>query len=1026
MESDTDSDASHISATPPRNTNPGPDHPKPKFRVSPPSKERSKSKSMPVPRNPPKSKPRSNPKPSDPPPPPPAFPSAELCNPHGLSVVNIRRPAEPNRPASFSRLVLSRRPSFDPFEFENGDKSKLCDEVVGSSTVGGTVLKEPAKSKRVRPNIVGFGEPVQQPKRLDCGREGKTRCCDDVVGGSVEGMVSLKEQRKAKRVHPNWVGINVPVELSKPLKCSREGNFVRLNINGHGRRFTFKNRRSSISSRGHRWRRKLTAGKCEAQAADDFVSDALVEQRESSSNSNQLIEEAVMVAREDPSDENLQRLLKLTHGYDSFREGQLEAINRVLAGESMMLMLPTGAGKSLCYELPALILPGVTLVVSPLMALMVDQLRKLPSSIPGGLLSSTQTNDEASETLRMLHEGNVKVLFVSPERFLSADFLSIFGNELSISLLVIDEAHCISEWSHNFRPSYLRLRASILQRKLGVQCILAMTATATTQTFHDIILKDLLTLMKTSPMVNMHSIIVYCKFQLDVMKILDLLTRKDKKTFPLMKMIEDSTMIVAVVDYKSSAMTSGLIDLHHEELLEVQTDSIHLFYNTKLRHVTAEKFIPDNKKVSVVVCYEKLTAACTETDMVSKYLCDNNIPAKAYHSGIPAKSRVRTQELFRSNKIRVVVATVAFGMGLDKSDVQAVIHYSVPASLEEYIQETGRAGRDGKLSYCHLFLDITTYHKLHSLSYSDGVDEYSVSKFLSHVFSSDVHLTGQTCSLVKESMSRKFDMKEEVLLTILTQLEISDEQYLSLLPPLNVTCSLYFHKTTPALLSDRDNLVASILKKSEVKDGHYTFDMPTVANSVGIKTANLLNKLQNLKSLGEVTYDLKDPAFCFTIVKKPDDFCSLSANLTKKLAKVESCKVQKLDTMFSVAWSAVKVCKGTDGCSNSLHTTCIQRRILGYFSRTHDVLDDTNISFKTAQSSPFLRADIKVFLQSNSYTNFTPRAVARIMHGITSPAFPSSTWSKSHFWGRYVEVDFPVVMEAAKVELMNFAGKCGH
>ncbi|THU51272.1 hypothetical protein C4D60_Mb06t29240 [Musa balbisiana] len=863
MESDTDSDASHISATPPRNTNPGPDHPKPKFRVSSPSKERSKSKSKPVPRNPPKSKPRSNPKPSDPP--PPVIPFAELCNPHGLSVVNIRRPAEPNRAASFSRLVLSRRPSFDPFEFENGDKSKLCDEVVGSSTVGGTVLKEPAKSKRVRPNLVGFDEPVQQPKRLDCGREGKTRCCDDVVGGSIGGMVSLKEQGKAKRIHPNWVGINVPVELPKPLKCSREGNFVRLNINGHGRRFTFKNRRSSISSRGHRWRRKLIAGKREAQVADDFVSDALVEQRESTSNSNQLIEEAMMVAREDPSDENLQRLLKLTHGYGSFREGQLEAIKRVLAGESMMLMLPTGAGKSLCYELPALILPGVTLVVSPLMALMVDQLRKLPSSIPGGLLSSTQTNDEASETLRRLHEGNVKVTL-----------------------------HC-----------------SFLQKTFADQ------------------LKDLLILMKTSPMVNMHSIIVYCKFQ-------------------------------------------------------------------------------------------------TETDMVSKYLCDNNIPAKAYHSGIPAKNRVRTQELFCSNKIRVVVATVAFGMGLDKSDVQAVIHYSMPASLEEYIQETGRAGRDGKLSYCHLFLDITTYHKLHSLSYSDGVDEYSVSKFLSQVFSSDVHLTGQTCSLVKESMSRKFDMKEEVLLTILTQLEIGDEQYLSLLPPLNVTCSLYFHKTTPVLLSDRDNLVASILKKSEVKDGHYTFDMPTVANSVGIKTANLLNKLQNLKSLGEVTYDLKDPAFCFTIVKKPDDFCSLSANLTKRLAKVESCKVKKLDTMFSVAWSAVKVCKGTDGCSNSLHTTCIQRRILDYFNRRDDVLDDPNVSFKTARSSPFLRADIKVFLQSNSYTNFTPRAVARIMHGITSPAFPSSTWSKSHFWGRYVEVDFPVVMEAAKVELMNFAGKCGH
>ncbi|WOL14351.1 ATP-dependent DNA helicase Q-like 5 [Canna indica] len=963
MDSDSDSDASHISATPPRNSNPDP--PKHTFRVSPSLKSNPKSKSTlrnprkPNPkskstlRNPREPEPKSEPKPSNPP--PEVFPSVELSNPHALSVVNIRQPAGlPNRSSSFSRLVMSRRSSFDPSEFQNGGKFTACDESIDSSADGRSSLNGPPKPMNVHPNQIGPEAPAEQPKRRECGGDGKNRSFDEAIG--TNGMISSREKVKPKRVHPNWIGFDAPVEPPKRLKCSREGNFVRLNINGRGRRFTFMNRkrRSSFSYRGRRSRPRPVARKSDTPEGEDSVLDSPVEQRKSTNCSNQLLDETVMAIREDPSDENFQKLLKLTHGYNSFREGQLEAIRRVVLGESTMLILPTGAGKSLCYELPALILPGVTLVVSPLVALMIDQLRKLPSLIPGGLLSSAQTNDEASETLQKLHEGNIKVLFVSPERFLNAEFLSIFVDGLSISLLVIDEAHCISEWSHNFRPSYLRLKTSILRTKLTVQCILAMTATATTKTFHDIMCsleiqqrnlirvchvrdnlqlfvtwsenrQDLLLLMKASPLVDMHSIIVYCKFQ-------------------------------------------------------------------------------------------------TETDLVSKYLCDNNISAKAYHSGIPAKNRSRIQELFCSNKIRVVVATVAFGMGLDKSDVQAVIHYCMPESLEEYVQETGRAGRDGKLSYCHLLLDTTTYYKLRSLSYSDGVDEYTIGKFLSQVFSSDDHLTGQVCSLVKESISRKFDMKEQVLLTILTQLEIGDEQYLVLLPQLNVTCSLYFHKTSPSLLSDKDILIASIVKKSEVKDGHYDFDIPTISNNVRMKPADLLNRLQHLKSLGEVTYELKDPAFCYTIVKKPDDFCSLSVDLTKRLSQVENCKIQKIDAMFSVAWSAVKECKCINGCSNSLHSACIQRKILDYFDGRHDLLDNI-VSLKMTRSSPFLRADIKVFLQSNSYTNFTPRAVARIMHGIPSPAYPSSTWSKSHFWGRYVELDFAVVMEAAKVELLNFVGK---
>jgi len=172
---------------------------------------------------------------------------------------------------------------------------------------------------------------------------------------------------------------------------------------------------------------------------------------------------------------------------------------------------------------------------------------------------------------------------------------------------------------------------------------------------------------------------------------------------------------------------------------------------------------------------------------------------------------------------------------------------------------------------------------------------------------------------------------------------------------------------------------------------------------------------------GEISFELKDPACIYVILKKPDDLNALSANITKWLSEVENSKISKLDAMFDLANFAVKGCQRIDGCSGSQHTSCIQKKIIQYFSKNYSTSD--NNCTQPHKSSPFLQADIKVFLQSNSFAKFTPRAVARIMHGISSPAFPSATWSKNHFWGRYVEVDFPVVMEAAKAELVKFVGK---
>ncbi|KAK6922370.1 DEAD/DEAH box helicase domain [Dillenia turbinata] len=919
---DSDSDGSHVSATPPRDPPPPPPtrppgpRPQPPPPFTAPTLLSSLKRKTRVPK-PSRSNPKSLSKPTNKPPGP-----SKSSDSSNKSYHQGQNPSNKTLPFQIRRVS------------EQNASSSASNSI--ETLPAGYFSKFASFSKIKRPLIVP--DSVDQEPEVVCPSTSQSlpefRVSDDLSGESVtldsisskirsEGVSNAAISTKSVLRRPNLIRACVNTQPTKRPKCVNEGNFVRLNINGHGRRFTYKGRGNNQSKysgqKSNRSRRKFKK-ECENDdngyiEEDGLVSDApKVEELKGKKIKldYESIGEAILAARKEVSEENLGRLLKLVYGYDAFLDGQLEAIKMVLDGKSTMLVLPTGAGKSLCYQLPAMILSGITLVVSPLVALMVDQLKQLPPTIRGGLLGSTQTIDETAETLRLLQEGNLKVLFVSPERFLNVEFLSILSAIPVISLVVVDEAHCVSEWSHNFRPSYMRLRASLLSSRLKVGSILAMTATATTRTLQ--------------------------------------------------------------------AVMSAL-----------EIPESNLIHRAPLR---------DNLQLSVSLVGKRQS----ETDSVSKYLCDNNILAKSYHSGIPAKDRSRTQELFTYNKIRVVVATVAFGMGLDKKDVGA---------------EIGRAGRDGRLSYCHLYFDDAAYFRLRSLMHSDGVDEYAVNKFLCQVFRGDLNSPGKICSLVKESAARKFDIKEEVMLTLLTQLEIGEVQYLRLLPQLNVTCTLNFHKTPPVLLAERDKVVGAILKKSETKQGQYVFDIPAVANTAGATATDVSNRLQDLKVKGEISYEVKDQAYCYVLMEVPRDICSLASNLTTWLSEVESSKVQRLDAMFNAAAFAVKYCEKAHGCCDEQHTSCLHEKISQYFNGD----GNSDGLHKTDQSSPFLRSDIKVFLQSNSQVKFTPRAVARIMHGIGSPAYPYSTWSRTHFWGRYSQINFQTVMEAAKAELMNILGK---
>jgi ATP-dependent DNA helicase RecQ len=523
----------------------------------------------------------------------------------------------------------------------------------------------------------------------------------------------------------------------------------------------------------------------------------------------------------------IEQELRKHFGFDSFRAGQREVVSRIVDGQSAAAIFPTGAGKSLCYQLAALMLPHMTLVVSPLLALMKDQIDFLMSrNIPAARLDSTLTVEEYGQILGRAKSGELKILMISVERFRNERFRSQL-QQMGVSLLVVDEAHCISEWGHNFRPEYLKLPA--YRREFGIPHVLLLTATATEPVIVDMCRKF---------EVPRENVTVTGFYRSNLFLQVTPVAESRKETH-LLQRIREAPKAPTIV------------------------------------YVTLQK----------------------TAERVSEYLQTHGVNSCPYHAGMDSEERERIQNQFLAGEVDCIVATIAFGMGIDKSDIRRVIHYDLPKSIESYSQEIGRSGRDGAPSFCEVLANRDHLSVLENFVYGDTPDRRAVDKLLETI----QEQTDRTWETRLIGLSYDLDIRVLPLKTLLVYLDME-----GIIKPRYTRFDEYAFKyrAQPAEIlghfeGERREFVQEVLKGCHSKKVWTYLDMPAIlAGYSGADRPRVIAALDYFSEKGWIELQAKQEVEAYEILVRDFDLAALSKKLCGLFAAKESHEIQRIHAML--------------------------------------------------------------------------------------------------------------------------------
>ncbi|MBC3774788.1 ATP-dependent DNA helicase RecQ [Pseudomonas sp. SWRI99] len=521
--------------------------------------------------------------------------------------------------------------------------------------------------------------------------------------------------------------------------------------------------------------------------------------------------------------------LEQVFGYPQFRPGQETAITAVLAGRSAAAIFPTGSGKSLCYQLPALLLPHLTLVVSPLLALMQDQLAFLKRhGISAGSIDSAQSREDANEVMARARSGELKILMISVERLKNERFRN-FLQQVPISLLVVDEAHCISEWGHNFRPDYLKLPD--YQRQFNIAQALLLTATATPKVIADM----------------------------------------------------QSKFAIAPED----VVTTGFYRPNLNLLVEPVRGQ-------DKRRRLVEWMAERPGQPSIVYVTLQKTA-----EHIAEHLERNGIQAEAYHAGLPHDRREGIQQRFMAGRSNCIVATIAFGMGIDKSDIRNVVHFDLPKSIENYSQEIGRAGRDGQPSDCLVLANRDSLNVLENFVYGDTPERDGIRYVLDELKASVPE--GQWEFLLGP-LADQSNIRVLPLKTLLVQLELR-----GLIAPRYAYYAEYRFKyllEPEALLQrfegERRDFVAAIIQTSPRARTWATVNFEAMYSQYSAERNRVVTALDYFQEKGWVELESKQMTEVYSLLHSDFDSDALSAELHEYFSRHEQTEVARIHAMLEV------------------------------------------------------------------------------------------------------------------------------